>query len=914
MKVTTKLFGSVCPVAILALPFAFSLTPAFAQSTGTQDVETVTVTGTRMNLNGLMNAAPVAKEKSVITSDFLKTQTAGQTIFQALNFMPGVNFTNNDPYGTSGGSIRMHGQDGNHISLTLDGMPLNDTGNYAIYTNQMLDSEVVDRISALQGATDVDSPTAAATGGVIAITSDKPHDEFGGEAVVSFGEFNSQRYFGRIDTGAFGPFGTTAFGSFSYQSNDKFKGAGYLKKIQGNLKIYQDMGDLGWFSLAGHWNVNRNNNIYSPYYTPDTTGFDPKVASQIEVIKNPNGGGYIANPLFANSSSSYSADGWDRDYTNQCVYNRVQTPAQIANKNAPADNTSPAAAPKAGVADYTMTTCGNYYKTRINPSDTGNIRFSSLWRLLPGLTATLDANFQYTLATGGTTTNNLSETDSKLIGTTVKAATPATTTTPFGCIAGVGCDLNGDGDVKDTVEVQSPSVTNTRRYGLSSSLIYRLTDTQTFQVAYTLDWGLHRQTGRNGLINGLNGFYNPFGPVANDGAQAVISADGTPVRYRDRKSYAVMNQIGFDWEGDWLDGMVQTTVGFRNPWFERRLNQYCYEQAGSSTAFCTTQTMGYYNAALNYYTVSATPGAKDTKYVGPSDGSGKTNSNFNLQSTLRYSKFLPHLGLTFAPLGKEHQFFTTYTQELAAPRTDNLYTATNSVTTDATTPFRFTAGTKPETSTTYQIGYRYLGEDLQAALILWNSQVHNRIVSSYEISTNTYFDHNVKGVNFSGFDFESNYKATEDLTLYANVGYVRARITENIAVGGGFANTLNKQLSETPKWSMSGRASYDITKWWNIGVGAKYVGRRNQTEDNNAFVPDYYTVNLDSKFDLDDVGLTNSDLRFNVDNLFNKHYFGSMSNYTCWTPGTTPTSGCTSIPYANIGNPRTFSTALTLRY
>jgi iron complex outermembrane recepter protein len=899
MRLTKKLLAGVCPVAILA---ALSAAPAFAQSTGTQDVETVVVTGTRVNQNGLMNAAPVAKERSVITSEFLGTQTVGQTVFQSLNFMPGVNFTNNDPYGTSGGNIRMHGQDGNHISLTLDGMPLNDTGNYAIYTNQMLDPEVVDRVSALQGATDVDSPAAAATGGVIAISSDKPHDEFGAAATVGMGENAMQRYLGRIDTGAFGPWGTTAFGTFSYQGYDKFKGAGRLQKIQGNLKIYQDMGDLGWFSIAGHWNTNRNNNYYGAYYSPNTTGYTSSLASTVEVIKNPNGG-YMANPLFSNSTSSYSADGWERDYTDQCVYNRVPSSGS-------ANNTSPAtAAPVSGVADYTMTTCGNYYKTRINPSDTGNIRFSSLWHLLPSLTLTLDANVQYVLATGGTTTNNLSETDAKLIGTSTGTGT---TTTAFGCIAGKGCDLNGDGDIRDTVEVQSPSVTNTRRYGLSSSLIYRFSDTQTFQAAYTLDWGLHRQTGRNGFINGLNGFYNPFGPVVIEGQHAVLSADGTPVRYRDRKSYAVMNQFAFDWEGDWLDSMLQTSLGFRMPFFERRLNQYCYEQAGTSNAFCTSQTMGYFNTAMNYYTV-ATNGS-GTQYVGPSDGSGKTSSAFNMQKTIRYSRFLPHLGVTVVPWGKENQFFATYTQEIAAPRTDNLYTATHAVITDVTTPWVVNAPTKAETSATYQFGYRYLGEDLQAAVILWNSQVKNRIVSSYDVFSNTYFDHNVKGVNFSGVDFEANWKATDALTIYANAGYDHARITENIQVGGGFAQTLNKQLTEVPKWTMSGRATYDIVKWWSIGAGAKYVSRRNMSEDNNSFVPDYFTVNLDSRFYLDDLGLDNSSLRFNVDNLFDKHYFGSISNYTCYTPIAPTTTGCTSQPYASVGSPRTFSAALTVRY
>jgi iron complex outermembrane receptor protein len=897
---------------------ALAMTPAFAQSTGTQDIETVVITGMRVNLNGLMNAAPVSKQKSVITSDFLETQTSGQTVFQSLNFMPGINFTNNDPYGTSGGNIRMHGQDGNHISLTLDGMPLNDTGNYAIYTNQMLDSEVIDRVSALQGATDVDSPTAAATGGVIAITSDKPHDEFGGTASVSLGENAMQRYFVRVDSGKIGPWGTTLFGAFSYQGYDKYKGFGTLKKIQANVKLYQDMGSLGWFSLSGHYNVNRNNNYYGVYYVPSTDGFTSSLKGQVEVVKGDNTTGYIHNADFSSTSNQFSENGFYRDYTDQCAYNRT-----VASGSA--NLSSPTADVKAGQRDFTMTTCSNYFRTRINPSDTGNIRFSSLWRLAPSLTLTVDANFQYVLATGGTTTNNLAENDAKLIGTSVKATPTPTSTTAYGCIAGAGCDLNGDGDVLDTVEVQSPSVTNTRRFGATSSLIYRLTDDQTFQVAYTMDWGLHVQTGRNGRINGLEGFYNPFGPVANDDQYAVRSVDGTSVRYRDRKSYAVMNQIGFDWEGNWIDGVLQTSVGFRNPWFERRLNQHCYEQAGSSTAYCTSQVMGYYNPTMNYYTVKSD--GTGTQYVGPSDGSGKTSSAFNVQKTLRYSKFLPHLGVTLMPWGKENQFFSTYTQEIAAPRTDNLYTATHADLSDDSTPWVVNAPTKPETSTTYQLGYRYLGEDLQAALTLWNSQVKNRIVSSYDPLTSTYFDHNVKGVNFSGIDFETNWKVTDDLTLYGNAGYDRARITTNIEVGKNcntatppvctkaYAATLNKQLSETPKWTLSGRASYDITAWWSVAASTKYVGRRNQSEDNNAFVPDYYTVNFDSSVKLDGLGLENSYLRFNVDNVFDKHYFGSVGNITCFTPiNGAQTPGCTSLTYANLGSPRTFSTSLTVRY
>ena len=73
---------------------------------------------------------------------------------------------------------------------------------------------------------------------------------------------------------------------------------------------------------------------------------------------------------------------------------------------------------------------------------------------------------------------------------------------------------------------------------------------------------------------------------------------------------------------------------------------------------------------------------------------------------------------------------------------------------------------------------------------------------------------------------------------------------------------------------------------------------------------DYFTVNLDSRIKLDDLGLEGSSLRFNVDNVFDKHYFGSIGSYTCFST----MSGCTSVPYANIASPRTFSVVLTDAY
>jgi iron complex outermembrane recepter protein len=868
MQLTKKLLTGVCPVAMAAL----SMAPAFAQSTGTQEIETVVVTGAKLDLSGLMNAQPIAKERSTITSDFLMTQTSGQTVFQSLNYMPGVNFTNNDPYGSSGGTIRLHGQDGAHISLTLDGMPLNDTGNYAIYTNQMPDAEAVARVSVNQGTTDVDSPTAAAMGGVIAIQADIPHDDFGALGSVAYGSDDYQRYLARIDTGTFGPWNTKAFGMLSYQDYSKFKGPGHLRKIQGNFNIYQDMGDIGWFSLAGHWNGNRNNSYYGLQWSPSTAGFTTSLNGKTDLISSPDG--YIGNP---GSTNSLTGTGWARDYNPTCTY----------------------VAPTQGTADNTMTSCTNWFRGKLNPSDTGNLRFHSLWHLLPNLTFTADASVQYVLANGGGI-YTFKETSGQLAGGTTGGS--GTTTTPYGCIAGSGCDLNGDGDILDTVALYQPSTTNTRRWGYSSSLIYQFDENNTFQAAYTLDYGLHRQTGETSYLDPVTGPTDPFGGLT-DAASRVYDAMGVPLRYRDRKSKAILNQASFDYEGKYFQDLVEASVGFRLPFFERDLNQYCYEQKDSSNSYCTTQTPG----APNAQGLVTFPGSS-TQYVAPG------------HTVLRYSKFLPHVGLNFLPFGNEHQFFVSYAQEMAAPKTDNLYKSGVNPGATVYTPFLHT---KPETSTTYMFGYRYFGTNLEASLVFWNTQIHNRIVSSYDQDAKQYFDHTIGGANTDGIDFEANYRVTDQLTVYGNASYDHSRITADIPISGqypgyslaGFAPTSGKELSDTAPWMFSGRAQYEPIDDLKLGVEGKYVARRFATEDDAFRVPDYFTVNADITYRLDSVGMAGSSIRFNVDNLFDKHYFSSIGTQTCWTPlASGSSSSCQNYPYAYLGSPRTFQVTLVAAY
>src|SRR3954470_10242226 len=284
-----KKFILLCATSALAIPSVAS-----AQSTGTVEMEkdAIVVTGTRTRAVGGVEAPATSKTREVLNSDFIQRQVPGQSINEVINQLPGVSFTNNDPFGSAGGTLIIRGFDSSRIAETFDGMPLNDTGNYAIFSNQMLDSELIEQVNVSLGSTDVDSPTAAATGSTVNYRTRRPYENFAARLEGSYGWFEGGNYFrtfGTIDTGAFGPFRTRAFASASMASNDAIYGRrGKIYKQQYNAAIFQPLGNNGDFIFLGvHYNQNRNNFFGSvplradPYVTlgcnPSTTTCAPRV-------------------------------------------------------------------------------------------------------------------------------------------------------------------------------------------------------------------------------------------------------------------------------------------------------------------------------------------------------------------------------------------------------------------------------------------------------------------------------------------------------------------------------------------------------------------------------------------------------------------------------------------------------------
>ena len=809
---------------------------SYAQSTGTVEAENlaeVIVTGRRVRSLAGVTDQTAAKSRVSVTGDSLQNYTSGQTFLDSLNQVPGLNFTNNDAYGSSGGNLRLRGFDGARVSLTFDGIPLNDTGNYAIYTNQQIDPELIEAVDVNLGTTDVDSPTASAVGGSINNRTRRPAKEMGGMASISVGEDNFRRVFGMFETGEMGPYGTRAYIAGSYARNDKFKGPGEIFKRQFNARIQQDLDNGNFVAASFHFNRNRNN-----FYRNAT-----------EAV-------FLAN---------------GRQFDNLATCTRLMGTRGVA------DNEGSSSLAGGNENPLNPGACTNYYNLRINPSDTGNIRINSLWHLSDNLRLSVDPSVQYTLANGGGTS-------------TISESVSATTVDRrvVGNSGLSGFDLNGDGDTLDTVRFYSPNNTNTKRYGVNASLIWDMSETQRVRLAYTFDYGKHRQTAAWGYLD-ANG--NPEDVFGGRQGRKVATADGSYLRGRDRYSIAELNQISAEYRGKFLDERLTATIGVRAPFFKRELNQYCYSQNASSNVLCTTQTPAATRPNGNVVFVN-TPTA--TEYIAP------------FAATAKFEEILPNIGVTYA-ITDNQSVYASYAGGLSAPRTDNLYAVRRLA--DGSLA---RANPDPEQTDSIDLGWRYSSENVIASVALWQSQYKNRIVSSFDPDLGFFIDRNVGDVDLQGVDMQIGWRANDWLTVSANASYNDSELKNDLrASATATLPTKGKQFVETPEYTYGGRIDVRPMPNLTFGLEGKFVDERFTTDINDAKVASYTLVHLNAAYDFEVARLQGLRAQFVVYNLLDEEFFGNISSST----NAITTNGVTgSNPSLSLGAPRSMSFSIIARF
>lgn len=136
---------------------------AMADTSGT-DVGVIGVQGKATAGGGYMVHEDSIKGRSTVTKEALDKQTATGNAIDKLKYTPGLNISSEDATGLGSFRFTMRGLNSDQAGMSIDGMPINDSGNYALYANLLGDPENIEQIFVTQGSSEADGPHIGSSG------------------------------------------------------------------------------------------------------------------------------------------------------------------------------------------------------------------------------------------------------------------------------------------------------------------------------------------------------------------------------------------------------------------------------------------------------------------------------------------------------------------------------------------------------------------------------------------------------------------------------------------------------------------------------------------------------------------------------------------------------------------------------
>jgi len=238
MRATTRI--ALLASVALASP-AFAAVPAAEAAATAADVEAITE-----DAEIVVFGKGEVRQVTEIEAKDIKLVVAGGSPFLAIQKLPGVNFQSADPFGVYEWSTRitLRGFNQNQLGFTLDGVPLGDMsyGNTnGLHISRAIIADNIGRTRVSQGAGALGTASVSNLGGTIEFFSRAPQDKAGIAANATYGDANTLRLFGTLDTGDIGGF--KAYVSGALIDADKWKGFGTQRATQINAKGVLDIGE-----------------------------------------------------------------------------------------------------------------------------------------------------------------------------------------------------------------------------------------------------------------------------------------------------------------------------------------------------------------------------------------------------------------------------------------------------------------------------------------------------------------------------------------------------------------------------------------------------------------------------------------------------------------------------------------------
>ncbi|MGA1798912.1 TonB-dependent receptor [Sphingomonas sp. 4RDLI-65] len=247
------------------------------------------------------------------------------------------------------------------------------------------------------------------------------------------------------------------------------------------------------------------------------------------------------------------------------------------------------------------------------------------------------------------------------------------------------------------------------------------------------------------------------------------------------------------------------------------------------------------------------------------------------QTRVRKDSFaaLPRAAIHYA-LDDRQQIFANVTTNFRTPNEFTLYDSYAG----GVVSTRGTDALKNEYSVSQELGYRYIGPSLSLSATGFHYKFRNRqlatVVDVGGAQVNSTL--NAGGQTSWGVDAEIDYRPAKGVSVYVSGEYLRARIDDDLPVGGDYLPTRGKRAVSSPTVQIGGGGTYDDGRLFG-SIAGKYVGRQYATFMNDESIKGYATLDLSVGLHLADwIDGKRTDLRINAINVTDPHVLAGVQS------------------------------------
>jgi iron complex outermembrane receptor protein len=214
--------------------------------------------------------------------------------------------------------------------------------------------------------------------------------------------------------------------------------------------------------------------------------------------------------------------------------------------------------------------------------------------------------------------------------------------------------------------------------------------------------------------------------------------------------------------------------------------------------------------------------------------------------------FLPQIGFAYA-LAEGSELFGQYARNARA------FVSANTAGPFSTTAAGFAAikdSLQPETSSTFELGWRFRSESLEGSLTAYHVGFDDRLLAIQQgpgIVGNPSVLANVGGVTTNGVEAALNFKLGNHLSLFASAAWNDSTFDDDYVTNGVRVGVSGKTVPDAPEVMFRGEVAYDDGNFF-AKADVNYVGERYYTFLNQGSVDAYTLLNASVGYRLTNLG------------------------------------------------------------